>query len=176
MLNAALMESEVPDPRSQVFSRQLYVDSITYLLRGLPPDLNEKEISNLQSALPEAFHCPQHRQTTTREPPKPSVLHRSISKIIVLICVLIRLALPYISYLLALAYSYERTHRVTENALDASVTAIDSLSRKSMDVTGAAMENRLITGAVTYCIEGICGGLNDGLGEGMKAFRAQNES
>ena len=174
LLNAALVESEMRDPRNELLSRQLYIDSMTYLLQGLPPDLTEQEVTRLQSALPEPLQEPHQSEKSLPEPQTPSVLHRSVSNIIIALCLIIRLALPYIKYLLALAYSYERTHHVTENALTMSMNAIDSLSRKSMDVTGAAMRNELVMGAVTYCVEGVCGGLNEGLGEGMKAIDARN--
>ncbi|KAL6715115.1 hypothetical protein ACLMJK_007377 [Lecanora helva] len=175
LLNTALVEAEARDPRHQSLSRKLYVDSITYLLHGLPPDLNQQEVSHLQSALPESLHETTPHNAPPHEPQPPSVLHRSISAVILSICLLLRLIFPYIKYLLALAYSYERTHRVTENALAAGITTVDSIGRKSVDVTGAALNNELIMGAVTYCVEGICGGLNEGLGKGMKAIEAGSE-
>ena len=164
------------DPRNQLLSRQIYIDSMTYLLQGLPPDLSEQEIARLHSALPKPLQEPNQSERSLPEPHIPSVLHRSVSNIIIAFCLVIRLALPYIKYLLALAYRYERSHHVTENALSMSINTVDSLGRKSIDVTGAAMHNELIMGAVAYCVEGVCGGLNEGLGEGMKAIGARNES
>ncbi len=172
LLNTSLARSELRDPHSQGFSRRLYVNSITYLLQGLPPDLSEQEIFYLQSALPKSLnrsHCSEAASCQRRA---PSMLHRAIASFVVSFCLLIRLTLPYIKYLLALAYSYERKHHLTENPLAASQSAADSLGRKSKNVAETAMDNKMVVDTMTYCVEGICGGLNEGLGEGVKAIEA----
>ena len=163
------------DPESQAFSRQLYVDSMTYLLQGLPPDLSEQELSHLQSALPHELRSLQDVKTSSYNHRAPSMLHRGIAASIVTLCLLFRLTLPYVKHLLALAYSFERSHHVTEQALAVSITTVDSFGKKSMNLADTALENKLIMGTITYCIEGICGGLNEGLDEGMKAIEARKD-
>ncbi|KIH90093.1 hypothetical protein SPBR_00770 [Sporothrix brasiliensis 5110] len=51
-LQNALREAGDPD-RLPELERQIYVESIAYLLRGLPDDLQEAELSQLRSAAPE---------------------------------------------------------------------------------------------------------------------------
>jgi len=51
----------------------------------------------------------------------------------------------------------------------------DSFGKRSIETAGVAMDNELIMSTVTYCVEGICGGLNEGLGQGMKAIEAKEE-
>ncbi|CAK7268830.1 hypothetical protein SEPCBS57363_003293 [Sporothrix epigloea] len=53
-LQNALREAGDPD-RVPELERQIYVESIAYLLRGLPNDLREREISQLRSAAPDGL-------------------------------------------------------------------------------------------------------------------------
>lgn len=55
-----------------------------------------------------------------------------------------------------------------------SMDTVDTFGKKSMAIAGTAMDNKVIMETVIYCVEGICGGLNEGLGEGMKAIEARN--
>lgn len=87
-----------------------------------------------------------------------------------MLCFVLRLVLPYIKYSLAMAYDYERTHHVAEKTLALCIGAADTAGRRSLEILGTAAENKLMVGAVQYCVEGIRGGLTEGLGVGMKAI------
>ena len=147
---------------------------MTYLLQGLPPDLTDQEVYHLQSALPKALNSVDCIEASTNEQRVPSVLHRSVAKMVISLCLLVRLILPWIKHLLALAHSYERTHHMTGQALAASMTTVDSVGRRSMGIARTAMNNQLVMETVTYCIDGVCGGLNEGLGESIKAIEARD--
>lgn len=56
-----------------------------------------------------------------------------------------------------------------------SMGTVDSLGKRSFEVAGVVMDNKLIMSTVTYCVEGICGGLNEGLGQGMKDIEVKEE-
>ena len=148
---------------------------MTYLLQGLPPDLTNREISQLQSSLPGSLDRSQCAIEPVHHQRQPSILHRSIAALIVAISFIVRFALPYIKYLLALAHNYEREHHMTERGLALTINIIDSCGKKSLGSMRTVMENPLVMAATAYCIEGVCGGLNQGLGEGMKVIEAQND-
>ena len=74
-----------------------------------------------------------------------------------------------------MAHDYERTHHVAEKALALGVGAADTAGRRSLDILGTAAENKIMVGAVQYCVEGICGGLTEGLGVGMKAIEERRD-
>lgn len=176
MINTALAESQLPDEQSQAFSRQLYIDGVSYLLHGLPSDLAEPEVLQLQVALPEALERPSEIEAIRRRPQDASILHRTVAMMIIALCLFLRLAVPYVKYLLATAHSYEDTHHVARKLLSGSVTTLNSFGKRSMEIAGIAMENELVIRAVAYCVEGVCGGLNEGLMEGMKVIEAQDRS
>ena len=146
---------------------------MAYLVQGLPCNLTDQETLHLRNALPESLTDSTH---PTEIPPKkrtPSLLHRSLASTIVAICLLVRLAFPYIKLLIAAAYSYDRAYNVRERLFAFGVTAADSLGKTSMALAGTAMTNEVVLGAVTYWVDGIRGGLSEGLGEGMKVIEAQ---
>ena len=88
---------------------------------------------------------------------------------------MLRFVLPYIKYFLAVAHDYECTHHVAEKTLALSMGAADTAGRRSLEILGTAVENKLMVGAVQYCVEGICGGLTEGLGVGMKAIEERRD-
>ena len=55
------------------------------------------------------------------------------------------------------------------------MNAADTLGKRSIEIAGTMLENKFVMGTVQYCVEGICGGLTEGLGEGMRAIEARKE-
>lgn len=148
---------------------------MAYLIQGLPSDLTEQEKLSLKQAIPESLKDSSPPAVTRPRKRNPSLLHRSLASTIIAACLLIRLALPYIKLFIALAYSYDRAHRIRERAFAFSVTAADSLGKRSVALASTAMTNGIVLGAVTYWVDGISGGLNEGLGEGLKVIEAQHK-
>ena len=175
LLQTSLSEAQYEDPQSQAFSRQLYISSLSHLLQGLPSDLNNQEVNHLRQGLPPSLGDPNQAKAIEAHKQHSSILHRGVSTSIILVCLFLRLALPYIRYFLAVAHNYERTHHVTERALALSMDMADSLGKWSMEMAATAMESKLVMGSVQYCIEGICGGLAEGLGEGMRAIESRKD-
>lgn len=175
LLNAALVESHQQDSQRQAFSRQLYISGMTYLLQGLPSDLTEQEVIHLQSALPTSLDRSPHSDYASYKSPNPSILHRSVATTVMLFCLLLRLTLPYIKYFLAMTYDYERSHHVTEDALTLSMSLVNHFGKLGTDILRTTMNNKPVVEVITYCVDGIGGGLNEGLCEGIRAFDARNE-
>ena len=148
---------------------------MAYLIQGLPSDLTDQERLRLKNLLPEPLKDSTPPITSRPVKRNPSLLHRSLASAIIAICLLLRLALPYIKLLITMAYSYDRAHHVRERVFAFSVNATDSFAKGSMAMASTAMTNEVVLGAVTYWADGIRGGLNEGFGEGLKVIEAQNE-
>ena len=175
VLQKSLAESDASDAHSQAFSRQLYLESLTNLIQGLPSDLTDQEIFLLRNALTESSTRLDPNETNLPKERNPSLLHRSLASIIIAICLVLRLALPYIQLLVAAVYSYDKAYHVRERVFALSVTTADSFGRTSMAVANTAMTNQLFLRAVTYWVDGIRGGLNEGLDQGLRAMENRNE-
>lgn len=73
-----------------------------------------------------------------------------------------------------MAYSYERSHHVVENAFALSISSVDHFSGVGMGATRAALKAKSVVDIMTYCVEGICGGLNEGLGDGIRVINTSD--
>lgn len=54
------------------------------------------------------------------------------------------------------------------------VSTADILGKKSVGFAGSALDNEMVMGTMTYCIDGISGGLNEGLSKGMQAIEGHS--
>ena len=179
MLDSAVTEARCPDENSKVFSRHLYVHSLTYILRGLPEELSEVEISCLKNAIPPSLHnshwegkciesSPHQRQSS-----QPSLLHRLLATCIVYLFIFFNFIIPYVKWFFRSAYNYERTHHLSERLFSASIKIADQVSRKGTSLAGTILNSGngrvggIIAAACAWWIEGISGGIHEGVGEGM---------
>ena len=149
---------------------------MVYLTQGLPSDLTDQEILQLKNALPQSLKVSTPPDTAPPRKINPSILHRSLASIIIAICLLLRLALPYIKLLLAVIYSYDRAHQFRKRLFAFSITAADSLGKRSIALASTAMTNEVVLGTVTYWVDGIRGGLNEGLDQGLRVIKKEYES
>ncbi|CAG8976022.1 hypothetical protein HYALB_00007549 [Hymenoscyphus albidus] len=166
------------------FARQMYIHSLTYLLRALPHDMTTEEQLSVRSSLPEGVVEPlgfaveggmPNTATGSLKLPqrKPSLLHRTLATTIVQLVIFFQLIFPHIKNFLQSAYRYDRQHKITEKVLTQGVTTVDEIGKRGLTVTGAiyGMGNgrvgELITESATWLVEGVSGGIHEGLGEGM---------
>lgn len=102
-----------------------------------------------------------------------SYLHKVLASVILQVFILLRFLLPYVKLLLRQVYEYERTHRITERVLTATLDAADGLGKGSVNIgasvcrlnegrVGAALSN-----LAAWWMEGVAGGIYEGVGEGM---------
>lgn len=183
LLRNAGYEAQQPHADGRLV-RSLYVNALMYLLDALPTDLTLEETTMLGSRLPHPvklsiLESPQPNPTqlegriSTKAAPPRSYLHRLLASIIVHVFLLIRFFLPYIRILLRWAYEYERSHRITQRIVATTLDAADGLGKKSVDIGSTVCkfnEGRFGTAVgnlVSWWIEGIAGGMYEGVGEGM---------
>ncbi len=169
------MEAQATDCDSQALSRQLRIDAVTYILQGLPTELSPHESLRIQNALPSRLQIPKNVSPEGYSPQHPpSLLHRGLASTIIVLCLLVRLLLPYLKYLSAQAYTYNQTHNIVQRVLTTTVSTTDSLGKKSLSIASTVFGNAAVLAAMTYCVDGVCGGLTEGLGEGIKAIDASS--
>ena len=187
LLESAIAEAQYPDENSRVFARQLYIHSLTYLLRGLPEELSSVEVASLRTALPIALQNHENKEPDAIEPnhpptQPPSLLHRLLASGIVQLFVFFRVVLPYLRTVLQSAYQYERTHHLSERAFASGIAAADRVGRRGaglMDTllsSGNGKMGGLLVATIVWWIEGISGGINEGVGQGMAILGKQDPS
>jgi hypothetical protein len=167
------------------FARQLYIHALTYLLRALPSDLTTEEQLSVRSSLPPGVVEPLHLsvssppQSTT--PTQPSVLHRTLASTIVQFFILFQFIVPYLKHLLSVAYQYDREHKISEKVLKQGIETVDRVGKKGLGVSEAVMgmgDGRVGQAMVDFAgwvVEGVTGGIHEGLGEGLLIMGARRQ-
>ncbi|KAJ5786743.1 uncharacterized protein N7503_011955 [Penicillium pulvis] len=184
LLRNAGYEAQQPQADGRL-ARSLYINALMYLLDALPSDLTAEESAMLQYRLPDNVKSsivtssqPYATQLETSMspraiPPARSYLHRLLASIIVQIFLLARFLLPYFRLLLRQVYEYERSHRITQRIVMTTLDAADELGKKSVDIGSAVCrfnQGRVgvaVANLASWWVEGIAGGIYEGVGEGM---------
>ncbi|KAH9203353.1 hypothetical protein DL95DRAFT_321574, partial [Leptodontidium sp. 2 PMI_412] len=173
------------------FVRQRYLHALIYLLQALPSDLTTEEQLSVRSVLPQGVVEPlrlefNNRQSvqfgptnTSRIDQPPSLLHRTLAYAIVQLFILFQFVLPYLKVTLRAAYHYERMHKISEKVLSQSINTIDFIRRRGISLIEAiygitdGRVGQALTGAASWFVEGVTGGIHDGMGECMVIMRAR---
>ncbi|KAJ4359667.1 uncharacterized protein N0V89_000223 [Didymosphaeria variabile] len=140
----AYAESQCPrvDDTSTILTRQMYIHSLTYLLRGLPSTLSPEETISLQAALPPNLFisapCDHdlsfpHPDDSSSPPSDPSFLHRTIATLVFETFVLLQFLLPYIKLFLGHAYRFERKHNVAQRLVNTGIMGADAIEELNDD-------------------------------------------
>ncbi|KAK4994795.1 hypothetical protein LTR66_005257 [Elasticomyces elasticus] len=197
----ALLQHSVSESACQTvdasFSRQLYIHSLTYLLRGLPAHLSTEEQLNLHTAIPQSLAQPTWTSEdgqliiSPRSAPLPTaaeqaqeqarqnrtLLQKITASIILRLFLLTAFLWPHIQLLLRGAYAYERDHRVVERLFATSLSTADELGKRT--VAAAALVAGLNDGKVGHfaarCGRSVVEGVYEGVGEGMGVWGIRAE-
>ena len=168
--------------------RSLYIDSMAYFLSALPEDLSSEETLTVRRMLPEKLKPAftpsaglelsestphSHVLPANTYPAQRSYLHRLLAASIIYFCMLLQYIMPYIKDVLIHLYRYDRAHRVTERVTAATLYVVEKVGRGSVNL-GASFLNMYdgkpgsaVSGAAEWWIEGVAGGIYEGVGEGM---------
>ncbi|KAK4569328.1 hypothetical protein LTR86_003090 [Recurvomyces mirabilis] len=174
------------DPR---FNRKLYLDSIGYMLQGLPNDLTAEEEASVLRALPDRFAMPrtidshldvqvsiQERDKTAGpgrmgQTRQPSMLHRAIAAATFYLIIFLNFILPYVQLGLEKAYRYDRKHQISDRMLVQGISAADAVSRYMVSAAGMVCVmndgevGKGIREVALWWLHESMGGLYDGVGQ-----------
>ena len=104
---------------------------------------------------------------------QPSLLHRTLASTIVQLFILFQFVLPYLKFLLSAAYQYDREHKISEKVISQGIETVDSLGKTGLSFTSALYGmcdgnvGQVITQTAAWFVEGITGGIHEGVGEGL---------
>lgn len=168
LLKLALSESTSLTLTNAPLARHLYIHSLTYLLRALPPDLTKYERISVEAALPREIidHQDLHQPKLRTEIRPTSFLHRILASTIVHLFILFQLILPYILTLLSITWQYQNQHQIISKLMSSCVELGIGVSEAMKGLGDTKIGDKLIT-AVQWLIEGIIGGIGEGLIEAL---------
>ncbi|KAL2818375.1 hypothetical protein BJX63DRAFT_384168 [Aspergillus granulosus] len=154
--------------------RSLYLEALAYLLSGLPEDLTDEEAAKIRGSIPEnvmPLAMPPHPSTIP--PPARSYVHRLLASSIILFCLLLQFLMPFIKELIYHLYQHERSLRLIERTTAFALYIIEQVSRGGLSFGSTVLniyDSKLgdtASSATSWWVEGVAGGIYEGLEEGM---------
>ena len=170
------------------FSRQLYVDSVKYLLRGLPRDLAVDEVTTLRAAAASRLGpTPQNANIsnslgsheTQKDEPDEATAPASLLQVVIAFIALyfflgITKCWPWLQRGAQQLQLYNHDYGISDKVLSHGIAAADSMIRWAFMLISTvwAIKNGTfsiaVRGTASWLIVGVTKGLYDGLGEGMR--------
>ncbi|KAF7553076.1 hypothetical protein G7046_g7200 [Stylonectria norvegica] len=162
------------------FERKAYIDGVTYLLKGLPQDLDLVESRRIQEALPvEAQNSdlvagrPGGGSTPNANGQPRSILHRGVQRTVVNLVFLFSFLMPYLLFLVKHAARMERKYRISESLVNHGLDLVNAIGKQSIALTETVGQmndgkvGQTLLEALTWTVNGVTQGISDGLGEGI---------
>lgn len=106
----------------------------------------------------------------------PTVLHRMVSTVVLQLFMLFSLLWPYIQVFVRSAYDYERQHHISERFATSTWSTANAIGKRTVSTVNLVCTwndgqvGETLESVVTWWIQGVAGGLCEGVGEGMEAL------
>jgi hypothetical protein len=162
--------SNLADPTySHCFNRKVYVDTVSYLLKGLPRDLDDTEIEILDESMPltlrEATRRTDDMKPTTRnQTGHHTILHRGTQIIITELMVWVWVMCPHMLFLLRRISYYQ--YKISENIIRRGATLANAaslrLSRAISNIRTGSVRQVLLA-AIALATQDIASGFLEGI-------------
>ena len=87
--------------------------------------------------------------------------------------------LPYIKSLLNAASQYERNHKLSEKVLSQGIDTMGTIGKRGISLAGVVFGmadgkvGQRVTGMASWIVEGVTGGIHEGVGEGLAIMGAR---
>jgi hypothetical protein len=179
--NAAVLRSGHMAPHDATFERRAYLDGVSYLLRGLPQDMDETEMSILMRALPSSADKTHpdgrgrlaYSGQASHEYSKPSVLYKSMRAIVARAIVWFCILWPYILVLLRWAAAYEKKHRISDQVVAQGMALATACGKWIVRITeaicsrGDGQLGRALADTVAWTVHDMVAGVSEGVQDGL---------
>lgn len=192
LINNSFAEAQT----SPAFARQLYINGLAFLTRGLPHDLTPAETASICGALPIAvvsvveqdrlndsgLAAPDGATRFSEHRRPPSRLHRALAAIIIFLFWLFAFLSPYlrrVSNRGRQVWSQERTQQAviwTKTVVTRGLVVAAGGGKWAAEVM---MDEKVadMAGIITlWGIEGVTGGIRDGVEKGVEAMNRRTSS
>ncbi|CAI6089919.1 unnamed protein product [Clonostachys chloroleuca] len=175
---------------NDTFERKAFVDGVTYLIRALPPNLDERELEQVKAALPVSLSLPITESAThprAMSPPATSglprsVLHRSVQLVVVQLILFLHFLLPYLILLFRTVVTFERKFKVSEAVFEQGINLAGAFRRQATRFVDAAVKvndgkvGQGLSSVVAWIVKEVTRGIADGVGEGMVVTRLRDST
>lgn len=174
-------------PGSDRNERRAYVQGVTWLMQGLPEDLDARERTDLLRAMPNSLLGDMNLNSGVRRlgsssrafrgAKDRSIVHRAVAAIVVQLLVPLQALWAYFITLLSRALQLERKYKIMEQVVRHSGELGYMMGKRGVKLTGTIYNNggarvaAMVMDTVTYVADGLVKGINDGIREACLELR-----
>ncbi|KIW65975.1 hypothetical protein PV04_08188 [Phialophora macrospora] len=149
--------------------RSMHIDALRYMHMALPSDLTPLEIQSLRASMSPQVIAQTAELGELHGPRQPNILRQSIAQAVCWLVAGLLLVLPMIMTLINRLLQFERQHQVTERVISNGFQVTSALGERGIELHQAIVRFKggRVGGACfdlgSWILEGIVGGVNDGL-------------
>ncbi|KAL1879366.1 hypothetical protein VTK73DRAFT_7097 [Phialemonium thermophilum] len=159
------------------FERNTYIDGVSYLLRGLPSDLDKTEAAVLRKSLPAPVvdsptFAREPAERTSRDAHERSLLRRITKLLVAQLIVWLVFIWPHVVQLLRKLMQFEREHRISENIFGRSISFANTFAKVGMAAALAVCNmcdgkaKDIVADGIAWTVQGVVAGFSDGVEDG----------
>lgn len=149
--------------------RSMHIDALRYMHMALPASLTALEIESLRASMSPLLIFPLAESREARDQRPPNVLRKGVAQAVCWVFAGLLLVLPVLLAFLNRLLQFERQHQVTERIITNGLDLTSALGERGLELQRAFMrfKDGRVGGACvdagSWFVEGVVGGLNDGL-------------
>ncbi|KAI1769518.1 hypothetical protein GGR53DRAFT_3099 [Hypoxylon sp. FL1150] len=177
-----LQHSASRETEDLVFARKSYIDSVAYMLKGLPDDMDNYETSVIRRALPKSCAPVGRNGQIEAAPGRPgwvpsdrakTFLRSTVQGSVAVIVLLLYFLLSLLAAIVRAGADFERQYNVSQHIVSSGLmfaTAVGKRSGALGERIGALSDGKFgkaVSDLALWTLEGITGGVHDGIGQGL---------
>ena len=174
-------KAQVDQGRDSFALRSMHIDALRYMHIALPTDLTPVEIQSLQASMSTQLNT-QAVGALQNVPRQPNMLRHTVAQVMCWIITGLLVILPILMTLLNRLLQFERQHQLTERVIANSLVLTSTLGNRGAELHSALVRFKggRTGGACAevgmWLIEGLIGGVNDGIDAVVQSRRNSNRS
>lgn len=177
-----LQHSASRETEDLVFARKSYIDSVAYMLKGLPDDMDNYETSVIRRALPKSCAPVGINGQIEAAPGRPgwvpsdrakTFLRSTIQGSVAVIVLFLYLLLSFLAVILRAGADFERQYNVSQHLVSSGLTFATAVGKRSgalgerIYAMGDGKVGKVVSDLAVWTLEGVTGGIHDGIGQGL---------
>ncbi|KAI1776842.1 hypothetical protein F4818DRAFT_360687 [Hypoxylon cercidicola] len=177
-----LQHSANRETEDLAFSRKSYIDSVAYMLKGLPDDMDNYEASVIRRALPKSCAQVDANGQIEAAPGTPGwlpsdrakkFLRSAVQGSVAAIVLSLYLLLSFLAVVIRAGADFERQYNVSQHIVSRGLMFATAVGKRSgaLGERICAMSDGKVGKAVSdlavWTLEGVTGGIHDGIGQGL---------
>lgn len=148
-----------------VVMRSMHIDALKYMHAALPNDLTPAETDTIVGSLPRGVREElRYRQHTMPEDKtaENNILRKTVSDSVCSLMAVLIFLLPFLMASFNKLLRYEREHQISEKMLSGGLATMNAFGERGLDLKDSRLGSAIL-GTGIWMMDGIVGGVNDGL-------------